>query len=128
MSEIVADLPDPSCYLLISGRGIEEFQSVDPDPFLHRARDARGRSAKGSSGVPSGRPRGIPNPKRRVPDLAARLSAGALSDLIDRKPHLPRPRAAQILPPPLPSTDPGKHLRRKPGVTRAMPAAKRMAG
>lgn len=67
--------------------------------------------------------------QRGVPDLAARpLSAGALSDLIDRKPHLPRPLAAQILPPPLPSTDPGKHLRRKPGVTRAMPAAKRMAG
>src|ERR1700731_3766569 len=111
MSEIVADLPDPSCYLLFSGRGIEEFQSVDPDPFLHRARDAQGRFAKGSSGNPSGRPRGIPNPTRRVPDLEARpLSAGALSDLIDRKPHLLRPLAAQILPPPLPSTDPGKHL------------------
>jgi hypothetical protein len=101
----------PSCYLLFSGRGIEEFQSVDPDPFLHRARDARGRFAKGSFGNPSGRPRGIPNPKRRVPDLAARpLSAGALSDLIDRRPHLLRPLAAQLLPSPLPSTNPGKHL------------------
>jgi Family of unknown function (DUF5681) len=111
MSEIVADLPDPSCYRLFSGHGIEEFQSVDPDPFLHRARDAQGRFAKGSSGNPGGRPRGIPNPKRRVPDLAARpLSPGALSDLIDRKPHLLRPLAAQILPPPLPSTDPGNHL------------------
>jgi hypothetical protein len=75
------------------------------------ARDARGRFAKGSSGNPGGRPPGIPNPKRRMPDLAARpLSAGALSDLIDRKPHLLRPLAAQLLPPPLPSTNPGKHL------------------
>jgi len=111
MSEIVADPPDPSCYLLFSGPGIEEFQSVDPDPFLHRARDARGRFAKGSSGNPSGRPRGIPNPKRRVPDLAARpLSARVLSDLIDRRPHLLRPLAAQLWPPPLPPTDPAKHL------------------
>jgi hypothetical protein len=111
MSEIDADPPDASCYLLFSGRGIEESQSVDPDPFLPRARDARGRFAKGSSGNPRGRPRGIPNPKRRVPDLAARpLSAAALSDLIDRRPHLLRPLAAQLLPPPLPPSDPGKHL------------------
>jgi hypothetical protein len=111
MSEIVADPPDPSCYFLFSGSGIEEFQSADPDLFLPRARDARGRFAKGSSGNPGGRPRGIPNPKRRVPDLAARpLSTEALSDLIDRRPHLLRPLAAQLLPPPLPSTDPGKHL------------------
>jgi hypothetical protein len=110
MSEIVADPPDTSCYLLFSGPGIEEFQSVGPDPFLPRARDTRGRFAKGSSGNPGGRPRGIPNPMRRVPDLAARpLSAEALSDLIDRRPHLLRPLAAQLLPP-LPSTDPGKRL------------------
>jgi hypothetical protein len=102
---------DPSCYLLFSGPGIEEFQSVDPDLSLSRARDARGRFAKGSSGNPGGRPRGIPNPKRRVPDLAARpLSAQALSDLIDRRPHLLGPLAAQVLPPPLPSTDPAEHL------------------
>jgi hypothetical protein len=111
MSEIVADPPDPSCYLLFSGPGIEEFQSVDPDPFLPRARDARGRFPKGSSGNPSGRPRGIPNPKRRVPDLVARpLSAGALSNLIDRRRDLLRSLAAQLLPPPLPPTDPAKHL------------------
>jgi hypothetical protein len=75
------------------------------------ARDAHGRFAKGSSGNPGGRPRGIPSPRRRVPNLVARpLSAKALSDLIDRKPHLLRPLAAQLLPPPLPSTNPTKHL------------------
>jgi len=111
MSEIVADPPDASCYLLFFGPGIEESQLVDPDPFGTRARDARGRFATGSSGNPGGRPRGIPNPKRRVPDLAARpLSAAALSNLIDRRPHLLRSLAAQVLPPPLPPTDPAKHL------------------
>jgi hypothetical protein len=37
MSEIVAHTPDPSCYLLFSGPGIEESQWVGPDPFLSRA-------------------------------------------------------------------------------------------
>jgi hypothetical protein len=41
----------PSCYLLFSGPGIEQSQSVDPDPFLPRARDPRGRFAKGISGI-----------------------------------------------------------------------------
>jgi hypothetical protein len=71
---------------------------------------ARGRFAKGSSGNPRGRPPGIPNPKRRVPDLTARpLSARALADLIDRKPHLLRPLAAQFLPPPA-AADPAERL------------------
>jgi hypothetical protein len=78
---------------------------------LPHARDARGRFAKGCSGNPRGRPRGIANPKRRVPDLVARpLSAQALSDLLDRKPHLLRPLAAQLLPPPLTSIDPAVRL------------------
>jgi hypothetical protein len=111
MPEIVADPPDPSCCHLFSGSRIQEFQLLDPDPFSPRARDARGRFAKGSSGNPGGRPRGIPNPKRRVPDLAARpLSAGALANLIDRRPYLWGPLAAQLLPPPHSSTDPAKHL------------------
>jgi hypothetical protein len=47
-----------------------------------------------------------------VPDLAARpLSAQALSDLLDRKPHLLRPLAAQLLPPPpLAAVDPAARL------------------
>ncbi len=110
MPEIVADSPAPSCYRLLPETGIEQSQRVDPDPFLARARDGRGRFAKGSSGNPRGRPPGIPNPRRRVPDLVARpLSARALSDLLDRKPHLLRPLAEQLLPPPL-SFDPAERL------------------
>jgi hypothetical protein len=111
MPEIVADPLLPSCYHLFPRPEIRESQLLDPDPTRPRARDARGRFAKGNSGNPRGRPRGIPNPKRRVPDLAARpLSAQVLSDLIDRKPHLLRPLAAQLLPPPLAAIDPAERL------------------
>src|SRR5438874_13153847 len=91
MPKIVADRAGPSCYRLFPEPGIEESQRLVPDPFSRRARDTRGRFAKGSSGNPRGRPPGIRNPRRRVPDLAARpLSARAMSDLLDRKPHLLR--------------------------------------
>jgi hypothetical protein len=111
MTEIVADSPEPSFSPLLTERGIPESQSLGPDPFSSRARDARGRFAKGSSGNPHGRPRGIRNPRRRVPDLIARpLSAQALSDLLDRKPDLLRPLAVQVLPPPLAPVDPAERL------------------
>jgi len=111
MPEIIADPPLPSCYHLFPRPEIQESQQLGPDPFLPRGRDARGRFAEGSSGNPRGRPRGIANPRRRVPDLVARpLSAQALSDLLDRKPHLLRPLAAQLLPPPLASIDPAVRL------------------
>ena len=111
MSQIVADPPWPSCCRLFPGPGTEESQRLDPDRLFRSARDARGRFAKGSSGNPRGRPPGIRNPRRRVPDLVARpLSARALSDLLDRKPHLSRPLAVQLLPPPLASIDPAERL------------------
>jgi hypothetical protein len=107
MPEMVADPFSP----LLSGSGIQESQSLGPDPFSPRARDARGRFARGSSGNPRGRPRGIRNPKRRVPDLVVRpLSAEALSNLLDRKPHLLRPLVLQLLPSPLAPVDPAERL------------------
>ena len=103
--------PERACYLLLSGAGMMEYQSLGPDRFSPRARDARGWFASGSSGNPRGRPPGIPNPKRRVPDLVARpLSAQALSQLLDRKPYLLRPLVAQLLPPPLRAIDPAERL------------------
>src|SRR5438132_7663104 len=88
-----------------------ESQLLGPDRFSARARDVRGRFARGSSGNLRGRPPGIPNPKRRVPDLVARpLSAQALSHLLDRKPYLLRPLAAQLLAPPLRAIDPAERL------------------
>ena len=111
MPEIIADPPLPSCYRLLSRPEIQESQQLGPDPFLPRGRGERGRFATGSSGNPRGRPRGIANPRRRVPDLVARpLSAQRLSDLIDRKPHLLRPLAAQLLSPPLAAIDPAERL------------------
>jgi hypothetical protein len=110
MPEIVCDPPSPCCYPLLSEPGIEESQSLGPDLFLPRARDARGRFVK-SSGNLRGRPRGIRNPKRRMPDLVARpLSPQALLNLLERKPELLRPLAAQMLPPPLAVTDPAERL------------------
>jgi hypothetical protein len=111
MLKIVADPSPASSCQLLSGPGIQESQQLDPDPLSPRARDARGRFAKGSSGNSRGRPRGIRNPKRRVPNLAARpLGAEALSALLDRKPHLLRPLAEQLLPPPLGRFDPAARL------------------
>jgi len=111
MPDVVADPPFPSCSQLLSGTGIQESQALGPDPFLPRARGARGRFAKGSSGNPRGRPRGIRNPRRRVPDLVARpLSQQALSAFIDRKPHLLRPLVLQLLPAPLAPVDPAERL------------------
>src|SRR5215469_2048242 len=111
MPQAFAEPTDPPCYLLFSGLEIEQSQRLGPDPSLPRARDARGRFAKGTSGNPRGRPPGISNPRRRVPDLVARpLSAQALSDLIERKPHLLRPLAKQLLPPPLGTIDRAERL------------------
>ena len=111
MPEIVVDSPPLRCSLLLSETGIQESQSLNRDRLGPPARDARGGFAKGSSGNPHGRPPGIPNPKRRIPDLIARpLSPQALADLLTRKPHLLRAIADQLLPPPRTAIDPAKRL------------------
>jgi Family of unknown function (DUF5681) len=111
MPEIAVELSAPSCNHLFPGPGIQQCQKLDPDLSSLRARDGRGQFAKGSSGNPRGRPPGIANPRRRVPDLVARpLSAQALSDLIARKPYLLRPLAKQLLPPPLGTIDRAERL------------------
>jgi Family of unknown function (DUF5681) len=107
----IADPLDAFRYDLLPGHEIEEIRQVSRNPFLPCARDAHGRFAMGHSGNPRGRPRGIPNPKRRVPDLAARpLSMQVLADLIGRRPHLLRPLAAQLLPSAFPVRDPAELL------------------
>jgi hypothetical protein len=112
MPEIFADPPAPSCYRLFPGPGIGEFQRLDPNPFLPRARAREGELQQPCAvGCPA-----FPIPQRRVPSsgcdpgIAARpLSTNALSALLDRKPHLLLLLARQLLPPPA-SIDPAERL------------------
>ena len=117
------EIADPSsvcCSLLHSGDTTEENQLLGPDPFPARARprardqgerDRRGRFAKGRSGNPAGRPRGISNPKRRALTVAAwRRNPQAASALLDRKPRLLRPLLMQLLPRPARPQDPADRL------------------
>jgi hypothetical protein len=112
MPEALADPPVPaSCYPPAFGNAIEQFQQLGPDLFPLRARDARGRFAKGHSGNPRGRPPGIPNPKRRLLDFVSRPPReGALSALLARKPYLFRRFAQQLLPPLRTAIDPAERL------------------
>ena len=115
MPEIPDDSPAVGCFLLHSGNRIEENQSVGPDLFLPRAgtraRGPNGRFAKGHSGNPKGRPRGIPNPKRRAIGLPAwRADPEAARAVAKRRPWLLRPLLMQTLPPPVGAQDPAERL------------------
>ena len=114
----IAHPPPLRCSSLHSGTGIEESQPLGPDLFPPRVRagarprerDQRGHFAKGHSGNPAGRPRGIPNPQPRVLTLQAyRRNPQAAAALLDRKPRLLRPLLAPLLPPARPR-DPAEHL------------------
>ena len=100
MPEIVADSPARACFSLHLPSGIEQNQSLAPDLLQFSARDQNGRFAKGQSGNPRGRPRGIPNPQRRMVTLAAfRKNPEACKALFRRQPSLLRRLLRQILPP-----------------------------
>jgi hypothetical protein len=93
MPEIAA-----ACSLGLGSKYLKDLVLISPR--LAGATSA-GASPSVARAIPRGRPPGIPNPRHRVPDLVARpLNALALSDLLDRKPHLLRPLAAQFLPAP----------------------------
>ena len=108
----IAPPSDPAaCYPAVPGAGIEQNQIPGPDVFPSRARDARGRFAKGHSGNPRGRPPGIRNPQRRLLDFVNRPpKPGAVETLVRRRPYLLRRFAQQVLPPPAIPVDPAERL------------------
>ena len=115
MPEMTADPPAICCSLLHSETEIERSQPLAPDPFSSRAparaRDPKGRFAKGHSGNPQGRPRGIPNPKRRVLTVEGwRRNPLAAAALLDRRPRLLRPLLVQLLPRRASPQDPAERI------------------
>jgi uncharacterized protein DUF5681 len=106
MPEISSDSPASACFLLHFESGIEQNQALAPDLFRFSvgdepaARDRDGRFAKGQSGNPRGRPRGISSPRRRTVTLAAwRENPDACKALFRRQPSQLRHLLRKFLPP-----------------------------
>src|SRR4051794_20173210 len=112
MSENPADLPDSCCFSLHLESGTKENQALEPDLFSPRAlacERGRGHFAKGHSGNPKGRPRGIPNPQRRAITLQAwRANREAATAVAKRRPWLLRPLLMRVMPPPVSAQDPAE--------------------
>jgi len=123
MPEIIADSPASACFSLHFESGNQQNQSLGPDRlrFAARelagdetgddeARDKVGRFSQGHSGNPRGRPRGIPNPKRRRVTLQAwRDNPEACKALFKRQPWLLRRLLGQFLPP-VSAQDPAERI------------------
>src|ERR1044071_5829733 len=127
MQEIIADSPASACFSLHFESGNQQNQSLGPDRlrFAARelagdetgddeARDKGGRFAPGHSGNTRGRPRGIPNPKRRRVTLQAwRDNPEACKALFKRQPWLLRRLLGQFLPP-VSAQDPAERIGLRP--------------
>jgi len=118
MPEIIADSPASACFSLHFESGNEQNQSLGSDLLRFAARDQAGdhtrdkagRFAQGHSGNPRGRPRGIPNPKRRRVTLQAwRQNPEACKALFKRQPWLLRRLLGQFLPP-VSAQDPAERI------------------
>ena len=118
MPEMIADTAASGCFLLHFESGTVQNQRLAPerlpfsarDPALDKTRDETGRFAAGRSGNPRGRPRGIPNPKRRTVTLAAfRKNPEACQALFRRQPPLLRRLLRQFLPP-VSAQDPAERI------------------
>jgi hypothetical protein len=97
-------LPVIACYLKLESRNLNDLALIRF--CLARATGAGGLRREAPAIRAGGRP-GFPIPGAARPMWP--LGARALSDLLDRKPHLWRPLAEQLLPPPA-SFDPAEHL------------------
>jgi hypothetical protein len=109
MPEIAADSPSPSCCHLFSRPGIQESQQLAL--FVSCARRAgafREGKLRQSAGAAARHPQSQAACARSCGPAHER--AGALSELLDHKPHLLLPLAEQLLPPPRAAIDPAERL------------------